>query len=126
MDIAMEFRVGLETAREAIHLTCQVLWEELAFRYMDLPGSKMILPYTFLGDEAFQPRLDFMRPYPGSREEPAERSFNYRLSRARMFVENSFGILAARFRIFRGPFKLKPENAENVVKASCALQVLEP
>ncbi|KAG0442834.1 hypothetical protein HPB47_015574 [Ixodes persulcatus] len=34
MDIAMEFRVGLETAREAIHLTCQVLWEELAPRYM--------------------------------------------------------------------------------------------
>ncbi|KAM7307362.1 putative sugar transporter [Ixodes scapularis] len=116
MDIAMEFRVGLETAREAIHLTCRVLWEELAPRYM-----KMILPYTFLGDEAFQLRPDFMRPYPGSREEPAERCFNYRLSRARRCVENSFGIQAARFRIFRGPIKLNPENAEKVVKASCVL-----
>ncbi|XP_040357252.1 protein ANTAGONIST OF LIKE HETEROCHROMATIN PROTEIN 1-like [Ixodes scapularis] len=40
MDIAMEFRVGLETAREAIHLTCRVLWEELAPRYMKPPSEQ--------------------------------------------------------------------------------------
>lgn len=34
MDIAKDFRVGLETAREAIHLTLRVLWEELEPRYM--------------------------------------------------------------------------------------------
>ncbi|KAG0416307.1 hypothetical protein HPB47_006523 [Ixodes persulcatus] len=29
-DVAMTFRVGIETAREAIHLICEVLWEELS------------------------------------------------------------------------------------------------
>ncbi|KAK8770697.1 hypothetical protein V5799_012837 [Amblyomma americanum] len=186
VDIAKDFRVGLETAREAIHLTLQVLWDDLAPQYMkppndqmwrniadgfwkrwqfpnclgsvdgkhvqivapansgslyynykgtfsivlmavvdsgylfrlvdvgapgrisdggvfkrspigrklhagllqlpshsQLPGSNKTLPFAFIGDEAFQLREDFMRPFPGSREDPAERIFNYRLSRAR-------------------------------------------
>ncbi|KAK8772045.1 hypothetical protein V5799_024710, partial [Amblyomma americanum] len=33
-DAAMAFRVGIETARRAIHLTCTVLWEVLAPIYM--------------------------------------------------------------------------------------------
>nr|XP_054928897.1 uncharacterized protein LOC129385793 [Dermacentor andersoni] len=33
-DAAMAFRVGLETARKAIHLTCNVLWEVLSPVYM--------------------------------------------------------------------------------------------
>ncbi|XP_064461689.1 uncharacterized protein LOC135371631 [Ornithodoros turicata] len=37
-DVAMAFRVGLETAREAIHLTCNVLWERLRVLYMKPPG----------------------------------------------------------------------------------------
>ncbi|XP_064479433.1 uncharacterized protein LOC135392644 [Ornithodoros turicata] len=86
-----------------------------------LPGSEASLPYVLIGDEAFQLREDFLRPYPGSRESPAERIFNYRLSRARRCVENALGILTARFRIFRGPIKLKPDNAERVVKAACVL-----
>ncbi|KAL1437656.1 hypothetical protein MTO96_048737 [Rhipicephalus appendiculatus] len=34
IDIAKDFRVGLETAREAIHLTLQVLWDDLTPQYM--------------------------------------------------------------------------------------------
>lgn len=30
-----------------------------------LPNPEDILPFTFLGDEAFQLQPDFMRPYPG-------------------------------------------------------------
>lgn len=48
-----------------------------------LPGTNAELPFTFVGDEAFQLRKDFLRPYPGFRDDPAERVFNYRLSRAR-------------------------------------------
>ncbi|KAL1469818.1 hypothetical protein MTO96_024800 [Rhipicephalus appendiculatus] len=89
--------------------------------YSQLPGSNKALPYAFIGDEAFQLRNDFMRPFPGSREDPSERIFNYRLSRARRCVENAFGILQARFRIFRGPINLSPENAKRAVKAACVL-----
>ncbi|KAH7977351.1 hypothetical protein HPB49_000831 [Dermacentor silvarum] len=137
-DVAMAFRVGIETAREAIHSTSRVLWEVLSplymqrtysvvlmavvdsqylFRLIDvgapgrlsdggifkdspigkrlekgelgfpraaqLPASSKSSPHVFIGDEAFQLRPDFMRPLPGSRTEPKDIVFNYRLSRAR-------------------------------------------
>lgn len=47
--------------------------------------------------------------------------FNYRLSRARRVVENAFGILAWRFRIFSRPIDLKPETTDKVIWAACSL-----
>ncbi|XP_070392388.1 uncharacterized protein [Dermacentor albipictus] len=223
-DVAMAFRVGLETARKAIHLTCNVLWEVLSpvymkpptegewrdiasgfgsrwqfpnclgavdgkhvrircprkagslyfnykgthsivlmavadsqylFRLIDvgapgrfsdggifkdspigkrlhegklnlpraakLPGSERVCPHVFVGDEAFQLRPDFMRPLPGTRTKAEEIIFNYRLSRARRCIENAFGILVSRWRIYERQMNLQPENVESVVKATCIL-----
>ncbi|XP_021947788.1 protein ALP1-like [Folsomia candida] len=58
------------------------------------------LPYVFLGDDAFPKRHNLLKPYKGNFLQKTDRVFNYRLSRARMTVENSFGIMAARWRIF--------------------------
>jgi len=42
-------------------------------------------------------------------ERRMEMIFNYRLSRARRISENVFGIVAARFGVFRTPIHLSPK-----------------
>jgi hypothetical protein len=47
--------------------------------------------------------------------------FNYRPSRARRIFENVFGILVARFCIFKTHINIQLDNIKDVVMASCAL-----
>lgn len=50
-----------------------------------------------------------------------KRIFNYRLSRARRYIECSFGILVNKWRIFHRPLNVDIEFAENIIKACCVL-----
>lgn len=80
------------------------------------------LPYVIVGDEAFALTSYMLRPYPRSNNLDLEkRVFNYRLSRARRIIECSFGILSARWRIFRRPLATTVENAISVVQATVCL-----
>lgn len=79
------------------------------------------LNYTFVGDEAFALTPDFLKPYNQKELDHEKRIFNYRLSRARRIIENSFGILANRFRIFHTTINLQVYNIDKVVLACCAL-----
>ncbi|XP_031351048.1 uncharacterized protein LOC116176561 [Photinus pyralis] len=68
-----------------------------------LPGSNVPVPFYLVGDEAFPLRPNLMRPYSKQRNGPMDQTeliFNYRLSRCRRIIENTFGILVSRFRIF--------------------------
>lgn len=66
-----------------------------------LPGHTSPVPYYFVGDSAFPLKLYMLRPYPGRFLPEVKRIFNYQLSRARRVIENTFGIMSAKFRIFR-------------------------
>lgn len=64
------------------------------------------------------------KPFPQRAMTKEERVFNYRLSRARRVVENAFGILAARFRVFHTAIHLDSSRAVSVVMAACVLHNL--
>ena len=85
-----------------------------------LPGTSTVVPFVFVGDEAFPLRTNLMRPFPGRYLPESEAIFNYRLSRAIRIIENSFGILNARWRIFRPPIVATPEHVL-FTKAAIAL-----
>jgi hypothetical protein len=81
-----------------------------------LPGSNTPTPYVFVADDAFPLSTHIMKPFPGELQTGSPRRvYNYRLSRARRLVENSFGILAAVWRIFRKPMMVKIDTAECIV-----------
>ena len=50
--------------------------------------------------------------------------YYFRLSRARRLVENAFGMLATRFRVFLTSINLQPEIVQKLVLASCILHNL--
>ena len=57
------------------------------------------ITYYLLGDEIFLLNKWLMRTFPGNLPE-AEHMYNYRHSRARLTIENAFGMLASKWRIF--------------------------
>ncbi|KAK0142027.1 Protein ALP1-like [Merluccius polli] len=88
-----------------------------------LPAAEDLgpLPHVFVADEAFPLRRNLMRPFPGIHPPGRKRTFNYRLSRARLVVEDTFGILAAQWRMYHRVLGVSPDNAEACVKATCVL-----
>lgn len=86
-----------------------------------LPGTDAVMPYVLVGDEAYPLRPDLMKPYPFRNLNTNQRIYNYRLSRARLVVENAFGILANRFRVFRTTICLEPDKVVKIVFACLCL-----
>lgn len=86
-----------------------------------LEGGLLPTDGVILGDDAFALKEYLMKPYGGQLLDNEKKVFNYRLSRARRIVENAFGILVSRFRIFEKPIPLLPETIDKVICAACAL-----
>ena len=85
------------------------------------PGDDRPASHFIAADEAFGLKEYLIKPYPHRNLESAQIIFNYRLSRARRVVENAFGILANRFRVFFTHIALEPAKVEKIVLACCAL-----
>lgn len=85
-----------------------------------LPGRETRVPYVFLADDAFPLTENICKPYSTDLNIGSpKRVCNYRISRARRVVENTFGLLASVFRILHKTIDLHVENTKKVVLA-CA------
>lgn len=93
------------------------LYDALEAKVLNVPRDGV-----FVADDAFPLRMDILKPYTraGMLTE-SQKIFNYRLSRARRIIENAFGILTSRFRIFEKPIPLAIQTVPKVVKATCAI-----
>ena len=65
--------------------------------------------------------LGLIMPFPGQNADEEQRVYNYRHSRSHRVVENAFGFLAARWRIFQVPIQAAVENVESCTLACFAL-----
>ncbi|KAG8233052.1 hypothetical protein J437_LFUL004273 [Ladona fulva] len=83
---------------------------------LKLPSREKLVPFVFVADVAFALSENIMKPYPGHKpgSSSPERVFNYRLSRARRIIENVFGIMSAKFKIFLKSISLHPDEVETV------------
>ena len=75
------------------------------------------MPYVIVADDSFLLSRNCKKPYPQKNVSIAKRLIHYRLSSARRTVENGFGILVGRFRVFHTKISLQPANATKIVVA---------
>uniref|UniRef100_A0A8C5R7Y7 DDE Tnp4 domain-containing protein n=1 Tax=Leptobrachium leishanense TaxID=445787 RepID=A0A8C5R7Y7_9ANUR len=103
------------------------LWQQIRSNSLNIPKPKMLpgtdiaVPFAFVGDEAFALSTKLLRPYGGRQLSEKKRIFNYRLSRARRYVECSFGILSNKWRILHRPLDVNVDFAVDIVKCCCVL-----
>ena len=79
-----------------------------------LRGTQSLFPYVIVADDAFPPKEYIMKPFSQIGLTPERKMFS-------RVVENAFGILANRFRVFITPMELVPEKIEVITMACCTL-----
>ena len=97
------------------------LYEGITQKSLDIPKPRKLpksgdacwdedsyeaVPFAIVGDNAFQLSNHMLKPYKGRSLTDEQIILNYRLSRFRRCVENAFGILVARFRVFHSRINL--------------------
>ncbi|KAK4887253.1 hypothetical protein RN001_003524 [Aquatica leii] len=79
------------------------------------------LNFVFIGDAAFGLHDHILTPYPKKVLDYHKQIFNYRMSRVRNVVENAFGLIAARFRMFHTDLSVVLKKINVLVLAACVL-----
>ncbi|CAI6346434.1 unnamed protein product [Macrosiphum euphorbiae] len=105
-------------------IECTEFYKSLKEEKLQIPNNDDTvnnLNFVFLGDEAFALHEHILKPYSQRELTHEKRVFNYRLSRARNCVENTFGLISSRFRLLQRAINLNPEKASYAVLAICAI-----
>jgi hypothetical protein len=83
--------------------------------------NERFLPHIIVADEAFGISQHVLRPYARKNLNYKKKIFNYRLTRARRFIECTFGILSNKWIIFHRPMNVDVKLAVSIVKTCCLL-----
>lgn len=86
-----------------------------------LPGSSLLAPFCFVGDEAFGAHQNLLTPYGGRNLTFKQKNYNHHQSDTRNVIERSFGILVRRFRIFNTAISASEKKVKLIIQASTAL-----
>lgn len=104
------------------------LWKSIENGSLKVPEERCLsgtespkVPYYFVADAAFGFHKHLWRPYAGTHLTVEKRIFNYRLCRARRYIECTFGILSNKWRIFHRPLNVQTDFAVDIVKACVVL-----
>ncbi|XP_018328718.1 protein ANTAGONIST OF LIKE HETEROCHROMATIN PROTEIN 1-like [Agrilus planipennis] len=104
------------------------LWKSIENNTQQLPEERLLagtespkIPYFFVADEAFGLHKHLLRPFGGKHLTIEKRVFNYRLCRARRYVECAFGILSNKWRVLHRPINVQTDFAVLIVNACIVL-----
>lgn len=86
----------------------------------DAPINGVNFPYFYVADDGFPLSKRLMKPYSKKKLTKEEIIFNYRLSRSRRCIENSFGILCSKMQVLKRTMFCSPNRAQKIVTA-CTL-----
>ena len=79
------------------------------------------MPFVLVCDAALVLSDHALRPYPNKKLTCLKRIQNHNLSRARRVMENTFGILANKWRIFHRPIDVNPDFCDNIIRTCYVL-----
>lgn len=103
-------------------------WKKMVRGELNIPEARPItpemrlkVPYVFVADSAFAINENILKEFSNNNMSVRQRVFNYRLHRARQYVEGAFGILANKWRIFHRPLNVSKTFSKNIVKACVVL-----
>ncbi|KAL6438807.1 hypothetical protein ACFW04_003712 [Cataglyphis niger] len=141
--MSYQYLLGLTTVSNIISETCDALWSVFSKDVLPYPFTKEkwlniseefenlwnpefyfkedSMPYMLI-DEAFPLTKYLMRPFSRKQNLNQEKIIhNYRLSRVRRTIENTFFILLSQWRILRKTIKCSVETAIKIVQAIVCL-----
>jgi hypothetical protein len=88
-------------------------------------GEGGIAPHWIVvGDDAFKTKGHIVTPYQKKWLSPAQKTFNYFLSKLRAVVERAFGVWKGKWGIFWRPLVVRQENIRKLVEVTCRLHNL--